>query len=458
VRRLLATTAALAAIAAPAQAATPAQTQTKTPIKHFVVLMQENHSFDNYFGTYKGIHGDADGIPANACQKHNLKKPELGCTKPFRIGNTPIEDLNHSTRVAHRQYDHGKMDGFVDALRREGEGKPITMGHYDGQDIPYYWNIADNFVLFDKFFTSSAGGSVSNHMFWVTGTPGNPRDEVIPDDGFNQTTIFDRLEKKGISWKFYVQNYDAGITYRNRGVGDRGSQIVWVPLLNYPRYLDNPKLRSHIVDMSEYYKDLAAGTLPAVSYIAPAGSSEHPPGSIQAGERFVRTLVNGLMRSDYWDSSAFMWSYDDWGGWYDHVAPPQVDKFGLGFRAPALLVSPYARRGQVNHTVLDFTSQLKFIEENWGLAPLAARDRKASNFLSAFDFTQKPRSPEFVSPVRGTPKKKEPVRAVVYVAYALAVGLAALAIAAAVAAERRRRVRPEPDEPETERETVGAGR
>ncbi len=436
---VIALAAAGLAVAAPAQAASTADTNTTTPIKHFIVLMQENHSYDNYFGTYRGIHDDANGTPAGVCQQHNLKDPKLGCVKPYRIGNSPIQDLNHSTRVAHHQYDHGKMDGFVDALRREGESKPSTMGYYDGRDIPYYWNIADNFVLFDRFFTSAAGGSVGNHMFWVTGTPGNPDADLIPPEGFNLPTIFDRLEAKHISWKFYVQNYDPGINFRNRGIGDRGSQIVWVPLLNYARYLDNPKLRSHIVDMSQYYKDLQNGTLPAVSYLAPAGSSEHPPGSIQAGERFVRTLVNSLMRSNAWDSSAFMWTYDDWGGWYDHVKPPQVDRFGYGFRAPALLVSPYARRGQVNHTTLDFTSMLKFIENNWKLAPLASRDRRANDFLSAFDFKSRPRQAEFVQATRGSTKKPEPVRAVVYVSYALAVALAALAIAGALVAERRRR-------------------
>jgi len=458
-RRLLTAALALAALAAagPAQAAvSPADTQTKTPIKHVIYLMQENHSYDNYFGTYEGVHGDANGTPAGVCQLHNLKNPRQGCVKPYRIGNSAIQDLNHSNRVALRQLNKGKMNGFVDALRREGEGNPSTMGYYDGKDIPYYWNIADNFVLFDRFFTSSLGGSVSNHMFWVTGTPGNPKDEVIPETGFKQTTIFDRLQEKGISWKFYVQNYDPQITFRNRGIGDRGSQIVWVPLLNYPRFIDDPELRSHIVDMSEYYKDLENGTLPAVSYLAPAGSSEHPPGSIQAGERFVRTLVNGLMRSDAWSSSALMWTYDDWGGWYDHVRPPRADRFGFGFRAPALLVSPYARRGHVNHTTLDFTSMLKFVEQNWGLKPLASRDRRANNFLSAFDFKAPPRQSEFVQATRGTPKKAEPVRAVVYMAYALAVGIALLAIAAAVAAERRRRRDGELTEPEPEtREEVG---
>jgi phospholipase C len=461
VRKLVAGLAFLALAAVPAQAAQPAAqspeqaTQTTTPIKHFVVLMQENHSYDNYFGTYpKG-----DGTPPDTCQPVNLKDSSKGCVKPFRIAGRPIEDLNHSQRVAHRQLDHGAMDGFVDALRREnGKVQPNTMGYYDGKDIPYYWNIADNFVLFDRFFTSSAGGSVSNHMYWVTGTPGNTEDEVIPPEGFDQTTIFDRLEAKGISWKFYVQNYDKGINFRNRGIGDRGSQIVWVPLLNYARYLDNPELSSKIVDLDEYYKDLDRGTLPSVAFIAPAGSSEHPPGSIQAGERFVRTLINGLMRSKMWSSSAFMWTYDDWGGWFDHVKPPKVDKWGLGFRAPALLVSPYARKGYIEHSTLDFTSMLKFIEQNWGVKPLAKRDREANSSAPAFDFTKPPRSPEFVQAVRDIPAKKQPHRFVIYLAYGLALLLAGGAIVAALASERRRRNRPPsgPDKGEKPRPKVTA--
>jgi phospholipase C len=435
-RRAIAAALVLAATAVPAQATTTGAPATKTPIKHFIVLMQENHSYDNYFGAYKR----GNGTPPAACQPKDLKHPSRGCIKPFRIAGRVVEDLQHSAPVARGQYNHGKMNGFVDALRREnGAVDPNTMGYYDGRDIPYYWNIADNFVLFDRFFTSSAGGSVSNHMYWVTGTPGNSKvaDEVIPPGGFSQTTIFDRLEKKGVSWKFYVQNYDAGINFRNRGVGDRGSQIVWVPLLNYARYLDDPKLAGHIADLSEYYTDLERGTLPAVSYIAPAGSSEHPPGSIAAGERFVRTLINSLMRSDSWEKSAFMWSYDDWGGWYDHVKPPKVDKYGYGFRAPALLVSPYAKRGYTESKTLDFTSELKFIEENWGVKPLAARDRKASSIAGAFDFAKPPRKAAFVSATRGVPAKKQPVREVVYAAYSLAVLFTALVILVAWRAEKR---------------------
>lgn len=256
--------------------------------------------------------------------------------------------------------------------------------------------------------------------------------------GFNVPTIFDRLEAKRVSWKFYVQNYDPRITFRSRDLGDRGSQVVWVPLLSYPRYLDNPRLFGHIVPIEQFYDDARRGTLPAVSYIVPSGSSEHPPGSIKAGETFVRTLINALARSRLWKSSALTWTYDDWGGWFDHVRPPRVDRFGYGFRAPALLVSPWARRGSVNHATLDFTSLLKFIEDNWGLAPLARRDRRAQSIMSAFDFTRPPRAAAFLDRVRDRPQVREPRRWPVYVSYSVALAAALALIAAAGRSDRRR--------------------
>jgi phospholipase C len=340
------------------------------------------------------------------------------------------------------EYNNGKMDGFVSAFDNQKGVGPLAMGYYDERDLPYYWNIADNYVLFDRLFTSAAGGSVWNHMYWVTGTPGNPNDDaLLPNgQGFDAVpTIFDRLQAAGISWKFYVQNYKPEVTFRTPGNGDEGSQIVWVPPLDYNRFLDNPELHGRIVDMSQYYKDLNDGTLPAVSFMVPSGASEHPPGSIQAGEQFVRTLINSLMRSSAWSSSAFMWTYDDWGGWYDHVKPPKVDKYGYGFRSPALLVSPYAKKGHVDHTTLDFTSELKFIETNWGVRPLAARDAAANNITSAFDFGSPPRAAEFLSEARTVTPLPDTREGAVYLSYGLAV--LAVPLFVGMATVRRRRTR-----------------
>ncbi len=317
------------------------------------------------------------------------------------------------------------------------------MGYYDDRDIPYYWNVADEYVLFDRFFTSAGGGSVWNHMYWIAGVPGNPEGDSIPSEGFGDIpTIFDRLEAKGVSWKFYIQNYDSGITYRTyRTVDDanKGAQVVWAPVLAYERFLDDPRLFGKIVPLEEYYRDLSEGTLPSVAFMVPSGASEHPPGSVAAGERFVRTLHTALMRSSAWSSSAFLWTYDDWGGWYDHVVPPQVDPYGYGYRAPALLVSPYARKGHIDSTTLDFTSGLKFIENNWGVDPLAERDRNANDIVSAFDFSSPPRLPVLLADTREARETYVSRQSDIYRAYAAGVLGPAGAIVLGVLLTRWRR-------------------
>ncbi len=416
------------ALAAPASASTSSghERHPATPIEHFVFLMQENHSFDNYFGTRPGV----DGIPAGTCMPRDPGKQELGCVAPFAIGDRAIMDLDHTENAFQEQYADGKMNGFVLANERRGHDGSLAMGYYDDKDLPYYWNVADEYVLFDRFFTSAKGGSVRNHMYRVTGQPGaTGKSESIPREGWGDIpTIFDRLQKAGVSWKFYVQNYDPTINFRTRSAqesGDRAAQVTWVPLLAYARYLDDPELNKHIVDLDQFYDDAANGSLPAVAYIAPSGNSEHPPGSIRAGQRLVRGLVGALMRSSAWETSAFLWSYDDWGGWYDHVKPPAVDAYGYGFRAPALLVSAYARRGYVDSTTLDFTSALKFIEENWDLKPLASRDAKAATFMDAFDFDSPPRKPVVLSTQRNVVQSPRPDATPVYASYSavlLAVG------------------------------------
>ncbi|MCW2811424.1 MAG: hypothetical protein JWP61_1882, partial [Friedmanniella sp.] len=169
------------------------------------------------------------------------------------------------------------------------------------------------------------------------------------------------------------------------------------------------------------------------------GSGENPPSRVAVGQRLVQKLTSDLMRSPYWSSSAFLWTYDGWGGWYDHVVPPSVDARGYGFRVPALMVSPYARRGLVDHTVLDYTSMLKFIESNWGVAPLASRDAAASNLVSAFDFSSAPRKAALLpatrdAEVRFTPNPR--ATPVIYTAYGLALVGVAVLIAGVAALQR----------------------
>jgi phospholipase C len=415
---------------------------TRTPIRHFLMLMQEGHSFDNYFGTYPG----ADGIPAGTCMPA-ARAAGRRCVRPFHLGDSST-GLPHGRRTFLAQQDGGRMDGFVRAMADLGVADPAgAMGYYDGADIPFYWNVADKYVLFDRFFASAAAGSVMNHMYWLTGTPGDTREpDAIPPGGFGRLpTIFDRLEARGISWRVYVQHYNRDITFRTAAGHRRATQATWMPLLSYPRYVDDPRLMRHIVDLSELFTDADRGTLPAVAYIVPANSSEHPPGSVSAGVRLVRRIVGSLMLGPAWRSSAFLWTYDTWGGWYDHVRPPRVDRHGYGFRVPALLVSAWAREHRVDHTRLDFTSALRFIESNWRLRPLARRDATANTFAGAFDFTRGARPPAILPLARGAPSPPAVRRGIVYGGYGGAVAVAAAAIALAAAGgvtrrPRRRRV------------------
>jgi phospholipase C len=400
----LAAAALLVATAAPVRATPSTDVPARTPIRHFVMLMQENHSFDNYFGTYPG----ADGIPPRVCVPRRTGKPSEGCVKPYHLGSATTPDHSHDHRTALRQYHSGKLDGFVWALRVRHQDGKSAMGYYDRRELPFHWSVANQYVLFDRFFSSSMRGGAVNHMYWVAGQP--RAGDAVP-------TIFDRLQARGISWKFYIAGYDPRLNARTP---PSQRDAHWtrvsddVPVLKMTRFADDPRLASHFADLNDYYKDLQEGTLPAVSFMVSYGTSEHPAGSLDQGQRLIRSLVNSLMASSAWNDSAFMWTYDDWGGWYDHVAPPRVDAERYGFRVPALLVSSFARKGYVDHTQLDQTAGIKFIEENWGLEPLAQRDRVAGTFLGAFDFASPPRRPSLIpmTPAGVEPAvvKRPPVR------------------------------------------------
>jgi phospholipase C len=431
---------AVLAAAGAAAGAGAAGHRPRTPIRHFVTILQENHTYDNYFGTYP--HGE--GLPLGVCQPIDPQHPKKGCVRSFHLGENGIQasDLDHSAATYQLQWNHGRLNGFVHALNLRNQDGRLAMGYWDGRDIPYYWNLADQYALYDHFFSSARAGSFLNHVFWVTGGPAGGLDRFPPNGIRNVTTIFDRLQAAGVSWKFYVQNYEPRLNFRTirRFPGNRGSQVVWVPLLAMPRYLDNPKLRRRIVPLDQYFDDLHNGTLPAVSYIVPSGPSEHPPSRPESGQAFVRSLINALVASPDWASSAFLLAYDDWGGWYDHVNPPQVDRYGYGFRVPAILVSPYSKRAIV-HTPLDFTSILRFIEENWNLKPLGARDARVNSIASGFDFSQPPRKPEFTSPRRGSAVESHVRRGLIYTFYGGALALPGVLAGLALLVRRRRPVR-----------------
>lgn len=397
-----------------AQETGAAEARTTTPIKHFVTLMQQGHSFDNYFGSRAGV----DGIPPQTCMPVNPGTEGTECVAPFHIGSRGIVDFGASKDLFDAQVGEGRMDGFVAALDERTRDADLTMGHYDDRDLPFYWNVADEYVLFDRFFSSSFSGSLRNHFYWVAGVPGVGEDDQPPSEGLEGVpTIFDRLEEAGVSWKFYVENYDPATLAAGEPAAQGAIPTASVPLLQYRRFLDDRRLSSKIVPVEELFTDIENGTLPSVSYVVPSTSSERPPARVELGERFVRQIVTALMRSSAWPTSAFAWTYDGWGGWYDHVWPPEVDAFGYGFRVPALLVSPYARRGHVNSTQLDSTSFLRFIEENWGVPPLGSRDSAAVSIASAFDFEAAARPPRFLDRSRQQTPLTTERRSVVFVAY-----------------------------------------
>lgn len=418
----------LALVVLPAVSAQASGPTPSTPIRHFVVLMQEGHSFDNYFGTYPG----ADGLPADVClpiDVNNVQK-KSSCVRPYPIGDHSIEKMSHTAQVFALQRNDGRMDGFVDALRRRNQDGTVAMGYYTDVDLPFYWNLADEYVLFDRFFSSAAAGNVWNRMFWLSATPGTSAYQIPAGGYLNVPTIFDALEQRGVSWKVYIQNYNPALTYHAaQDDGTMPAQVQRMPLLAMPRFVDTPALFKHIAGIDQYFEDVRTGALPAVAYVVPTSASEYPPGRPENGQRFARGLINALMQSDAWNHAAFVLTYDDWGGWYDHVPPPQADSYGYGFRVPTLLVSPYARRGYIDHTQLDHTALLKFITANYGLTPLAQRDAQAGSLLGAFDFAQPPRPPHFLGLTRGAAAPIEPRREVIYIFYSAALVLAGLILA-----------------------------
>jgi phospholipase C len=410
---------------------------TTTPVKHLITIMQSNHSFDSLFGTYPG----ADGIPAGACMPADPDVTGGDCVEPFPIANNGA-DFDHTHSTFKNQYRDGLNDGFIYSFRQRGEDGRLAMGYYTESAIPFSYEAAADYVLFDRFFTSASAGSVPNRMFWTTGTAGvsNLSRAEIPVQGWGDLpTIFDLLEQQGVSWKFYVENYQPDLTFRHRGVGSTYAQVNWMPLLGYPRYVDNPELSSHIVDLEQYFTDLQSNQLPAVSYIVTIGSSGHPPSSLLTSERMLRRMTNALMMSAAWDTSVLQWAYDDWGGWYDHVPPPQVDEYGYGFRTAAQLISPYARRGYIDSETHDFTSILRFIEDNWSLPSLSTRDASAISIATALDFSQVPREPSILPLDREEIRLVIPKRSGIYLTYSVAILFTAGVVSLALGVSRRKK-------------------
>jgi phospholipase C len=371
-------------------------------IKHVVFVMQENRSFDSYFGTYPG----ADGIPMrDGTPTVCAPDPKTAaCVAPFHDTDVTNVGGPHHAAAATADIDAGRMDGFVAPARAAkvlchsllepacGNGGVEVMGYHDRSEIPNYWSYADHFVLEDHMFEPNASWSLPEHLFlvseWsakcaVADDPASCVNEVErpdkpPDPGFGPapsaapsyawTDLTWLLYGQQVSWAYYVFpgtepecGGDAATCAPVRQ--DAKTPGIWNPLPWFTTVQQDGQL-GNIQSIGGLFDAADKGTLPSVSWVIPSDEvSEHPPSSVRRGEAYVTAVVNALMRGPDWDSTAIFLAWDDWGGFYDHVVPPQVDQNGYGLRVPALVISPWARPGWIDHQVLSFDAYSKLIED-----------------------------------------------------------------------------------------------
>jgi phospholipase C len=418
-------------------------------IKHVVMIMQENRSFDSYFGTYPG----ANGIPAGTC----VPDPASGgCVAPYHLSQEKNAGGPHAAAAAIADIDGGKMDGFIaQAESKSGcnvdgcetncvskiECVREVMGYHDAREIPNYWKYAENYVLQDNMFESAASWSLPEHLFMVSGWSAicpngdeNPLDcagSLMPDHpakavtgpiepGFATyawTDITYLMHKYGVSWRYYVTEGNEPDCEDDEEAScatvkqNRATPGIWNPLPAFTDVKQDAQLQN-IQGLNELYsaaRQQSSCGLPNVSWVVPNQRvSEHPPQAISKGQTYVTTLVNTIMKSPCWSSTAILLSWDDWGGLYDHVVPPNVDENGYGLRVPGIVISPYAKHGFVDHQQLSHDAYLKFIEDDFlnanRLNPTTdgrpdprpnVREEAPGlgDLANAFDFSQPPRSP-----------------------------------------------------------------
>jgi phospholipase C len=391
--------------------------QNISQIQHVIFIIKENRSFDSFFGTFPGANGVTSAIIST------------GQTIP--LGHLPDQmphDITgHGWFDAITGIDGGKMDRFDLLAGANTSGDYLGLQQLHQSDIPNYWQYAQNFVLADNMFSSLQGSSFPNHLYAISAQSGgvfsnpkaiagkgqiwgcdakaNAQVPVLDLNGivtqpfpcFDFQTLADLLDGAGLSWKFYAPP-----------AGTLGYVFSTYDAINHIR---NTSLwTEHVVPDTQFATDAAAGNLPNVAWVvttghasfgnigASADNNEHPPGSVCSGENWSVNQLNALMQGPDWSSSAVFLTYDDFGGFYDHVTPPTLDIYGLGPRVPLLIISPYARQGYISHTQYELSSVVKFVEEVFGLPSLGQRDMLANDTTDSFDFTQSPRSPLILTP------------------------------------------------------------
>jgi phospholipase C len=427
--------------------------------------MQENRAFDEYFGTYPGV----DGIPMqNGIPSVCVPDPTTGkCVKPYHDPNDLNEGGPHGAVDAVADIDGGKMDGFIrqqEAGRKAacknsvnpecnvGSGLPDVMGYHDSLEIPNYWRYANDFVLQDRMFEPSASWSLPSHLFLVSawsakcssenpmscvnelanpqslGMNGkNPATEPQPNYAWTDITFL--LHNHDVSWGYYLDegtqpDCDNDAMFCDPKPQNVSTPQIWNPLPWFETVRADNQLKN-IQPLPNYYAAAKNGTLPSVVWIVPnARHSEHPPSLVSTGQSYTTSLINAAMESPDWNSTAIFLAWDDWGGFYDHVVPPVVDQNGYGLRVPALVISPFAKKGYIDHQTLSFDAYLKFVEDDFlngeRIDPQTDNrpDRRPTvrenvetlgDLKKDFDFSQSPRAPVLlpVYPVNGTGERKE---------------------------------------------------
>jgi phospholipase C len=420
-------------------------------IDHIIVIMQENRSFDHYFGTFPG----ADGLPMKdgrptVCLPDSRAEH---CATPFHDPEDVNQGGPHSPAAMNRDINGGRMDGFVRQQRHQqgrqvGVGaavdRPDVMGYHDAREIPNYWAYAKNFVLQDRMFAANRSASEGAHLSLVSGwsarctrpadpwscystvTPEAPSGAEAGDDldpffapprepDFAWTDLTWLLHKQSVSWAFYV--FDGTEPGCKGSAADCRTSELWNVLPYFDTVKQNRQL-ANIQPMRNFYKAARAGRLPPISWVMPRMPvSEHPPQRVSAGQRYVTGLVNAVMRGPDWSSSVIFLLWDDWGGFYDHVRPPTVDENGYGLRVPAIVISPYAKRGYVDHQTLTTDAYLKFTEDRFlagaridpatdgrpDLRPTVREEVPGlGDLANDFDFSRPPRPP-LILPVNPRP-------------------------------------------------------
>ena len=366
-------------------------------IRHVVIVMQENRSFDSYFGTYPG----ADGLQPTVC----VPDPRSGtCVKPYADHSDVSQGGPHNMANALADIHGGKMDGFQGqaeqanpACNPSSQGchkapAPDVMGYHTESDIPNYWAYSRDFVLQDHMFEPDASWSLPAHLFQVSQWSANctrPNDPssctnapenvaVPPDPGSNGaspiyawTDITYLLHKQNVSWGYYVVTGSEPDCENDAAMScapvrqNSTTPGIFNPLPYFDTVKNDGQL-GNIQSVDRFYAAAKAGLLPAVSWVVPSVEvSEHPPSPVSFGQSYVTSLVNAVMSGGDWSSTAIFLAWDDWGGFYDHVVPPSVDANGYGLRVPGIVISPFARRGFIDHQILSFDAYDKFIEDDF---------------------------------------------------------------------------------------------